>query len=245
MPDGQRDASGPETLTAQERFQPVMGRLARGLSALFWGLPLALVFSVQSLTTDPLGHLGVVGLLAPSTGFALLFYGLVMLGPFPNPDQRWLAGLDRARLLSLTCLGLSPFLHWYRRVPEIELFLAAVQLLGLFGVGLLIVLNGLLRRITASLPDQLLRLETAAFTRVNNGCLLALPLVVVAWMLAWRWPDAPVHVHLLLQWIEPFRLFVLLFLTLLPLSMTMSLLWKSKETLLGLLTDGSHPSARD
>jgi len=245
MPEGQPDAPGPETPPSVDAFRPVLGRLARGLSALFWGLPLALVLSVQSLTINPFGHLGLVSLLAPSVGFALLFYGLVLLGTFPGPDRRWPANLDRTRFLALTCLGLSPFLHWYRRMPDTELFASAVHLLGLFGVGFLITLNGLLRRFTAALPDPLLRLETAAFTRINNGCLLALPLIVLAWILAWRLTDAPVHVRLLLQWIEPFRLFVLLFLTLLPLSMTMSLLWKTKETLLGLLTDRSLPTARN
>ena len=244
MPEGQRDAPGPKTPPSADAFRPVLGRLARGLSALFWGLPLALVLSVQSLTINPFGHLGVVSLLAPSAGFALLFYGLFLLGSFPDPTLRWPASLDRARFLALTCLGLSPFLHWYRRMPDTELFVSAVHLLGLFGVGFLITLNGLLRRFTAALPDPLLRLETAAFTRINNGCLLALPLIVLAWILAWRWTDAPVHVRLLLQWIEPFRLFVLLFFTLLPLSMTMSLLWKTKETLVGLLTGDSPPVDR-
>jgi hypothetical protein len=245
MPDGPRDAPGTETLTAPDTFRPVMGRLARGLSALFWGLPIALVLAIQGLTINPFGQLGLVSLLAPSAGFGLLFYGLFLLGTFPGPDPVWPRTLDRARFFALTCLGLSPFLHWYQRVPDTEMFVSAVHLLGLFGVALLITINALLRRFTAALPDPLLRLETAAFTRINNGCLLALPLIVLAWTLAWRWTDAPVHVRLLLQWIEPFRLFVLLFLTLLPLSMTMSLLWKTKETLLGLCTVMScHVSPR-
>jgi hypothetical protein len=238
MPVGQRDEAGPGDRPAPEALRPLLGRLTRGLSALFWGLPLALVLSVQSLTVNPFGHLGAVSLLAPSAGFALLLYGLLLLSPFHPDDVRWSGALERARLLALTCLGLSPFLHWYRRMPDTDLFVSAVHLLGLFGVAFLIAVNSLLRRLTEALPDALLRVETAAFTRINNGCLLALPLLVLAWMLAWRWPDPPVHVRLVLQGVEPFRFFLLLFLTLLPLSMTMSLLWKAKETLLAWLASG-------
>lgn len=226
-----------------ETFRPPSSTVARGLSALFWGLPLALVLAVQSLTINPFGHLGIVSLVAPSAGFGLLFYGLLLLGATPILDPGWSGLLDRARFLALTCLGLSPFLHWYRRLPDNDFFAAAVHLLGLFGVVFLITLNVLLRRLAHALPDPLLRLETTAFSRFNNGCLLALPLVVLVWALAWRWPGAPVHVRLVLQWIEAFRFVVLLFLILLPLSMTMSLLWKAKETLLALATGGSPPTA--
>lgn len=226
-------------------MRPASTTVARGLSALFWGLPLALVLAVQSLTINPFGHLGIVSLLAPSAGFALLFYGLFLLGSFPAFDPGWRGLLDRARLPALTCLGLSPFLHWYRRLPDNDFFVAAVHLLGLFGVALLITLNVLVRRLTTAMPDPLLRLEAGTFTRFNNGCLLALPLLVLVWALAWRWLGAPTHVRLLLQWIEPFRFMVLLFLLLLPLSMTMSMLWKAKETLLKLVSGDSPPADPD
>ena len=41
-----------------------LGRLVRGLSALFWGLPIALVVCVQTVNTNWLGSLGHYGLLA-------------------------------------------------------------------------------------------------------------------------------------------------------------------------------------
>jgi len=220
-------------------IRPVLGALTRGLSALFWGLPLALVLSVQSVTSMRLGPLELLNLLAPSAGFGLLLYGLVLLGALRMPRHRaWVAKLDRARFLALTCLGLSPFLHWYQRMPQTDLFSTAVALLALFSVMLLLSLNGVLRRLAEALPDALLVIEAKAFTRLNMLCLLLLPVVTAGWFLAWRWAEAPLWLAEALRRAEPFRLLVLLFLTLLPLSMTMSLLWKTKETLLGLGTAG-------
>ena len=46
----------PETRPAETKPDPALlralGRLARGLSVLFWGLPIALIFCVQATQTD-------------------------------------------------------------------------------------------------------------------------------------------------------------------------------------------------
>src|SRR6266496_6571796 len=56
-----------------------LGRLVRGLSALFWGLPVALVVCVQTAKGEWFEKLGVV---PPLCAMALLFYGLGLLGHF-------------------------------------------------------------------------------------------------------------------------------------------------------------------
>ncbi len=222
----------PEPAIQSELLQS-LGRLTRGLSALFWGLPAALVASVQAATGAWLGLPATLNHLAPTATFALLLYGLGLMGGFQRQERIWIASLDQARLLALTALGLSPFLLWHQRLPNTPLFASAVLLLALCSVLLLFCLNRVLRRLAAMLPDETLRQETAAFTAVNSWMLLILPSVAAAWFLALRAHDAlPVTARQFLQWLEPARLLILLFFALLPVSITMSLLWKIKEAIL-------------
>ena len=91
-----------------------LGRLARGLSALFWGLPLALFLCVQTAKTDWLRDLNIFPPLA-ATG--LVLYGLWQLGHFQKQERPWRSALDRAKLLALILFGLSPFLYWWNHIP--------------------------------------------------------------------------------------------------------------------------------
>src|SRR5688572_7664448 len=81
-------------------------RLVRGLSALFWGLPIALVVSVQTAIgrgewLKPLGFVPVVLVMA------LLCYGTHLLGRFQSQERVWIYALERARLVALVNVGLS------------------------------------------------------------------------------------------------------------------------------------------
>src|SRR5271166_311634 len=91
-----------------------LGRLARGLSALFWGMPLALIVCFYTAKADSLKPYGVVPPLA-STG--LLVFGLWQLGAFQKQERVWRAALDRARILGLVNFGLSPFIYWWNKIP--------------------------------------------------------------------------------------------------------------------------------
>lgn len=217
-----------------------LGRLTQGLSALFWGLPLTLVLAVQAATTNWLGAFGPFGSVAPVAGYGLLLYGIVQLRRFQRQERVWVAAQDQARLLALTNLGLAPFLHWYHRLPDVPLFANAVLLLGLFSLAFLFALNRLLDRLAAMLPDETLRLETTTFTRLNRWLLTLIPLAGVGLYLLWRWNGLPASTRLLLHSIEPLRFFVLLFLLLLPLAVTMSLVWKIKEAILTSLFGDDH-----
>src|ERR1017187_9574101 len=73
-----------------------LGRLARGLSALFWGLPLALFLCVQTAKTDWLRDLNIF---PPLAATSLMLYGLWQLGHFQKQERPWRSALDRAKLL--------------------------------------------------------------------------------------------------------------------------------------------------
>jgi hypothetical protein len=206
-----------------------LGRLVRGLSALFWGLPIALVICVQTAKGDWLRPLGVLPALA-STG--LLLYGLSLLGAFQKQERIWLAALDRARLLALINVGFSPFLYWHNRAPSVEFFGSVVALMALSGLAFLFVLNPVLWRLAAMLPDETLRQETRLFTTVNRVVILSTLVVVIGYVWLLRQPSLPPGLLNAFTVLDRVVLWLGLFLLLLPVAMTMALIWKIKEVIL-------------
>lgn len=213
-----------------------LGRLVRGLSALFWGLPIALIVCFHTAKADSLKSFGIVPALV-TTG--LLVFGLWELGDFQKQERVWRAALDRARVLSLINFGLSPFLYWWNKVPESTFFLVMVLLMGLSALMFLGSLNLVLRRLGAMLPDEALRQETKQFTVVNL-VLLALSFLLAMLNLALQiqplqlWLRMPLPLWLgprqeVIQWGS---FWFLILLVLLPLAMTMALIWKTKEVIL-------------
>src|SRR6516165_7373699 len=145
-----------------------LGRLVRGLSALFWGLPAALVVCFHTARAEALRSLGMW----PATACTgLLVYGLWQLGAFQKQERVWRNALDRARILSLVNLGLSPFLYWWNKMPYNTFFYAMVLLMILSALLFLGSLNLALQRLGAMLPDEALRHETKQFTALNLNLL--------------------------------------------------------------------------
>lgn len=206
-----------------------LGRLVRGLSALFWGLPLALLASVETVKIDWFRDLGILPVLIMN---GLLLYGLWQMGAFQPQERIWRAALDRARLLALINCGLSPYLYWWSRLPGNDFFGTMVLLATCCGLIFLISLNLVLRRLSAMLPDETLRAETRSFTHLNRLLLVVMLLLVVAYGgLRW-WPDLFNRLGIIVYWIQTFGFWLIILLVLLPLAMTMALLWKTKEVIL-------------
>lgn len=211
--------SSPEVL-------PSLAPLTRGLAALFWGLPLSLVVGVHTATAGMISHFG---LLPPVATTALLAFGAFQIGHFQAQERVWQQALDRVKLVAIVNVGLAPFLHWSRLLPHELHFRVAVGVLAVCALLFLFNLNFALQRLAAMLPDETLRQETRLFTRVNQGLILT-TLVSVTAVIAAR------NLHLLsvpmTQAIGRFGLPLLLLLVLLPVALTMAMLWKTKETVL-------------
>lgn len=210
-----------------------LGRLVRGLSALFWGLPITLIVCVQTARTDWLRALGV---LPPMLALGLLYYGVTLLGEFQKQERVWRIALDRARLLALVNLGLSPFLYWWNRLPGNEFYTAIVELMLVTCLLFLLSLNMILRRLTAMLPDEGLRLETRLFTTVNTYLVAATMILSLAYFFATRmgvFQQLMMHFFAILDraglWVLVFAVLIPI---LLPIAMTMALVWKIKEIIL-------------
>jgi hypothetical protein len=218
---------GAETRNKAELLHS-LGRLTRGLSALFWGLPASLVVGVETARTDWLKSFGMVPVLA-ATG--LLLFGLWQMGDFQKQERPWRNALDRAKLLGLVNFGLCPFLYWHNRIPRESFFNAAVLVLVLSAVLFLFYLNVALKQLGAMLPDETLRHETGLFTALNRWLLGLLLLLVVAYGVLLHSGPRPLELGIRSVWFIQFGLWLLTFFALLPLAMTMALIWKTKETI--------------
>ncbi len=206
-----------------------LGRLVRGLSALFWGLPIALIVCFYTARADSLKPFGIV---PPLVTTALLAYGLWQLGDFQKQERVWRAALDRARLLSLFNLGLSPFLYWWNKIPANTFFLLMVTLLAMSGLVFLGSVNLVLRRLGAMLPDEGLRLEIKQFTALNLNLLGATCLLALAYVGLGQLHRIPFWLGVAVSMVDRASLWFIVVLVLLPLAMTMALLWKTKEVIL-------------
>jgi hypothetical protein len=206
-----------------------LGRLARGLSALFWGLPATLVICAETARANWLKPLGIIPALV-ATG--LLLYGLWQMGRFQRQERPWRNALDRAKLLGLVNFGLCPFLYWHNKMPQESFFSTAVLVLVLSALLFLFNLNIVLKQLGAMLPDETLRQETRQFTLLNRWLLVALLLFATAYLVLMNDPRLPVRLGALFLWINRFSYWALVFFALLPLAMTMALIWKTKEVIL-------------
>lgn len=219
MPDA---PSNPELLRS-------LGRLARGLSALFWGLPAALIVCAGTARATWLNPPGLLPALA-ATG--LLLFGLWQMSGFQKQERPWRNALDRAKLLGLVNFGLCPFLYWQTNMPDEPLFNAAVWVLALSALLFLFDLNVVIKQLGAMLPDETLRQETRQFSVLNRWLLAVLLLLAVACAALYYSPGLRPAFGAVSGWIVHFGFWALTLFSLLPLAMTMALIWKTKEVIL-------------
>jgi hypothetical protein len=206
-----------------------LGKLARGLSAIFWGLPASLIVCTETARIELLKPVGIVPALVVN---ALLLFGLWQMGDFQKQERPWRSALDRAKLLGLVNLGLTPFLFWFSRMPEQPFFQATIFVLLLSAVFFLFNLNVVLKQLGAMLPDETLRQETRQFTALNRWLLVGWLIFVAAAIAVPQFFDLSALINQkILFWLQHLEVAVLLFLGLAPLAITMALIWKTKETI--------------
>jgi hypothetical protein len=83
------------------------------------------------------------------------------------------------------------------------------------------------------------RLETAVFTTLNTALLVALPAIYALYLVLVQMVNLPPTLRLALQLLEPLQVWLLLFLILLPVAVTMSLIWKIKEAVFNSVFGGT------
>jgi hypothetical protein len=215
-----------------------LGRLVRGLSALFWGLPVALVVCFHTANAELLRNYGVA---PPLVATGLLTYGLWQLGAFQKQERVWRQALDRAKILSLINLGLSPFLYWSNRMPG-GFFGGMVLLMIASGLLFLGSLNDVLRRLGAMLPDEALRSEIRQFTAINLPLVGLTFLFTGAYFVLDRIAKLPPNLAFAMELLHRIGFWFLILIILVPLAMTMALLWKTKEIILDSVFSAKTPA---
>ena len=216
----------------QPDLLPTLARVVRGTSMLFWGLPVAMVVSIMSTLSNWTDAAWPMGMLMPPVAFGVLWVGLWLLGAFQPQERVWQAALGQAKLMGLFSLGLSPFLHWHHRAPDELYFANAVWLLALVFVFYLMALNKMLARLAAMLPDETLRVESQLFSRMNRVLLAMTPIGIGVIYLFSFMEDLPEILFRVVALAAKLRPWLFMAFVLIPVSMTMSLLWKTKESIL-------------
>jgi hypothetical protein len=206
-----------------------LGRLVRGLSALFWGLPVALVVCFHTAWVDSLKSLGII---PPIAATGLLFYGVWMMGSFQQQERVWQRTLDRSLALSLINLGLSPFLYWWNKMPGNFFFTVMVILMTVSGLLFLGSVNAVLQRLGAMLRDEGLRLEIRQFTALNLNLIWVTFVLCALYLVLRELKTPPLYLQAVLLVLGRGSFWLMVLLVLLPLAMTMALLWKTKEVIL-------------
>lgn len=224
--------SAAEGSKPEPRREPALmaslGHLLRGLSALFWGLPIVLVTAVQAAKADMPRS---VHLWASLAAFGLILYGVHLTGQFQRQERVWQFAVDRVRMAALINLGLSPFVFWWSRFPGEFAFQIMVDCLVLSFLFFLIEMNPFLDRLVAMLPDEALRQETRFFTRINRMILVPIFGLTAFYFFITRLEPAFPGLSPWFAFLSEGGLWGVLFLLLLPIAMTMALIWKIKETI--------------
>ena len=203
-----------------------LGKMLRGLSALFWGLPLVLISSVQSQAlTGP----RELALLIPCLTNGLLVFGLSQLAYFQPQERIWREAIDRAKVIGLVNMGLSPFLYFWARLPFVPLYSIAVDLLYLSSLIFLYNFNLVIYRLSTMLPDESLRSDAQLFTQLNRTILGFVALMTLAYLVMIHSGSIPVSLVGLVEVLESRRSWIAIFLVLTPVALTMTLTWKVKE----------------
>jgi hypothetical protein len=214
-----------------------LARLVRGLSALFWGLPITFLVCYYTAKLEALREFGII---PPLVCTGVLVYGLWQLGGFQRQERVWRNALDRARLFALVNFGLSPFLYWWHRLPNKVFFGIMVLLMTVCALLFLVSLNLVLQRLGAMLPDEALRIETKQFTKMNLNLLSLTFLSGAAYFALSQLRTMPLWLGALLTAIDHVTFWLIIPLILLPLAMTMALLWKTKEVILDSVFGGDR-----
>lgn len=223
---------GASSLASPRPVPTEFAAVLRGLSAIFWGLPVSLLaFARHFLSFFPSAY----DMVLPSAGTLLLLYGLLRLSCFHPQERVWQQALGVAQIGATLLFGLSPFLFLWSRVPSEPLFSRAVVISLLLALVFLVALSHTLARLAALLPDAATHADAKLFHTIT-ACVAA-TLAAVSLVLYFRLAPASLSDFLALpqQPIAHGLQAFLLVLVLVPVAISMAVSWKLKEVVLAVL----------
>jgi hypothetical protein len=154
------------------------------------------------------------------------------LGEFKKSEKSWEELLDRAKFFGIINLSLSPFIYWRLKVPEISAFSVAVWLFFVSNAFFLIIINRIIQQLTKMLPENTLREDAKTYGDLNQYMLIVLLIILILGYAGngFKGLSRPVADFLFL--ISSYYQWILTFVIVVPLAITMALLWKTKEVIL-------------
>ena len=211
---------------------PSLRHLVRGLTGVFWGLPSTLLVCVLMAVAE---FPRTFGCAPPVITTGLLLFGVCELARFQPQEREWQLALERAQLLALVNVGLSPFVYFWSRQPTEAYYFQVVIALAFTGVLFLYLLNLVLQRLAAMLPDETLRADMTFFTRLNLTLMVTGFVLIGGYYLLAELKTLPQAIIEALDLAQAARIrfALVVVLVLLPVSMTMSLVWKTRDVVLG------------
>ena len=205
-------------------------RVARGLSAVFWGMPLALLICVRASASN---WLKTPDAIHPVAALGLVCFGVWQLKHLRDVNPAWRApGLELTQILALVQVGLSPFIFFWNRQPDQPFFGHCLLALAVTGLLFLLAFNRVIRGLDVLFPEGLARAEIRLFSRMNGISILVLLAGAVSFVLVRELSVTHAWMAYVGGRLLPVGFFSLLVFTLLPITMTMTMTWKIKEELL-------------
>lgn len=208
-----------------------LSRLIRGLSMLFWGLPITLIICVKTSVKDRL-ELQPIDFFTPIISSSVLLVATFLIGEFKKMEKSWSGLIDRAKFFGIINLSLSPFIYWRLKVPEITAFSVAVWLFFVSNIIFLLILNSIIQRLTSMLSDKTLRLDAKTYGDLNQYMLTLLLVILFLGYAGNFLKDSPLFLNQVLVIISRFYQWIMTFIIVVPLAITMALIWKTRETIL-------------
>ncbi len=183
------------------------------------------------MATDPTWH--SFGILPSAVGSGLMVYGLRQLRYYQSQERIWITSIERAEIFAWLVLGLSPFPLWWNRSPDQEFFSRSVVVLIFSGLALLLSLNHVLFRLSLMIPDETVRMETRLFSQINRGLLIVHAFLMSFYLILLRHHrELPAGFDFLFTVLEKGKAWLILTLALVPMALTMTLIWKAKDVIL-------------
>ncbi|MGC8742591.1 MAG: hypothetical protein ACP5T0_01765 [Verrucomicrobiia bacterium] len=212
-------------------FTRSLSRLIRGLSMLFWGLPVTLIICVKTAVKDRF-ELQPLDFFTPVITSAVLLFAVFFIGYFKKSERQWASLIDRAKFFGIINLSLSPFIYWRLKVPEITAFSVAVWLFFVSNVLFLLILNKIIQQLTLMLPNKTLRLDAKNYGDLNQYLLSLLLIILFLGYAGNFFKDLPESLSQFLFTMSRFYQWIMTVIIVIPIAMTMALIWKTREIIL-------------
>lgn len=214
-----------------EDFARSLSQLVRGLTILFWGIPLTLVICVRTSVKDKF-ELQPIDFWIPIIATGSLLFALSYISNFRKNESVWILAIDRAKVFALINFFLSPFIYWRLKITDVPVFSVAVGIFFLSGIFFLLMVNRMIKQLSMMLPEYSFREDARVYADLNQYILMILSAILIINYIGALWGDKIKAFPSQLWVAARISQWVISFIIVAPVAMTMTLIWKAREVIL-------------